>query len=292
MSRRSQFGISMALVVLTWGMNYAMTKIGVERLAPVNFVFWRFLGTAAAMLPWMVKDRPRRWSDWGKLALMGLVGVSLYQWLFATALSLTTAADVAFLFNLSPLMTLAVQSVTGRRPVTRFMFWGAGIAVLGVLLLAHASLNGGWLGDLMALLAAMAWSAFTVMTDRFQLPVKGLAQTGWMAAVGSLGLLPFIRITEPWRLGFSTWGPLLYTILFVTVLGLSLWQRAVETEGAGRASLYLYVIPVVAALSGWLWLGEPIGWTEGLGALLILSGVIVGEGRVGFRRPPSRLKSL
>ncbi len=283
MRSRRWAGVGMALIVLSWGANYVITKIGVGRLAPVDFVFWRFLGTSVVTLPWMVKAVPHTRRDIVGLALMGLVGVSLYQWLFSTALHLTLSANVAFLFNLSPLLTLIWQRLTRKANVGSHMWWGAALSFVGVALLAGASIKGGYLGDLFAILAAGSWSAFAVMTDRFQVSVKGLAQTGWISIVGAIGVLPFVSFEPVWRMGTATWMPLLYTIFFVTVMGLSLWQNAVETAGAGRASLMLYIIPLVAALAGWIILGERLSVGEGVGAIAILVGVAWADGRLSFR---------
>lgn len=281
--RRWVGGIGMAIIVLSWGFNYVVTKIGVSHLAPVDFVFWRFLGTSLVTLPWMVRSLPRSRRDLLGLLLLGLVGVALYQWLFSTALHLTLSANVAFLFNLSPLLTLLWQRLVGRTQVGREMWWGSALSMVGVALLAGASIHGGFVGDLFAVMAAASWSAFAIMTDRLQVSVKGLAQTGWISVAGSMGLLPFVSLGPVWKMGPGTWLPLLYAILFVTVMGLSLWQGTVERVGAGRASLMLYIIPLVAAFAGWVVLGERLSLPEALGALAILVGVAWADGRL--KRP-------
>ncbi|NMP22686.1 DMT family transporter [Sulfobacillus harzensis] len=294
--RRGELGIS--LIVLSWGINYVVTKIGVAQLSPVDFVFWRFVGTALFALPWTLRKRPRGRREWLGIVVMGLVGVSLYQWLFSTALNLTLSANVAFIFNLSPLLTLLWQRVVQRRVMGQHIWWGAALSFAGVALLARASLHGGgYLGDVFALGAAASWSAFALITDHFRVSVTGLAQTGWISLIGALGLLPFVNFAAPWQAGGSTVWPLLYTIIFVTLMGLSLWQTAVASLGAGRASLMLYIIPLVAAVAGWVFLGERLGILEGVGAVAILAGVAWADGRFmrqksGPMEPPAAEESV
>ncbi len=280
-------GLSMAVVVLSWGLNYVVTKIGVSHLAPVNFVFWRFLATAVLCVPWMIRSWPRTRRDvWG-LVVMGLVGVSLYQWLFTTALHLTLSANVAFLFTLSPLLTLLWQRTRRQGRVGPHVWWGALVSFVGVGFLAGASVQGGFVGDMIAFLAAASWSAFALVTEHLKVGVRGLAQTGWISLVGAIGMGPFVRFQPVWQMGFGTWGPLLYTVFFVTMLGLSFWQSAVERAGAGRASLALYGIPLVAAVAGWVFLGEPLSLLQGLGAMAIVVGVALADGRFRRRMPPA-----
>ncbi len=275
----------MMLVVFSWGFNYVVTKIGVSRLAPVNFVFWRFFGTTVATIPWWARAFPRKRVDWLKLGVLGVLGVSFYQWFFTSALHDTLAANVAFLFDLSPILTLLTQRLLKLRPATGRMFLGAVVSLSGVAFLVGASPQGSVRGDVYALIAALLWSMFTVLTDLFQVSQRGIALTGWMSLFGTLGLLPFVTWQPVWRMGPVTWMPLLYTIVFVTMMGLSLWQNAVMAAGAGKTSLYLFLIPLVAALTGWVVLGERLNLFEGLGAILILGGVGLAEGIIGGKKP-------
>ncbi|MCY0907647.1 MAG: DMT family transporter, partial [Sulfobacillus thermotolerans] len=129
----------MALVVLSWGLNYVVTKIGVGHYPPADFVFWRFLATAVLTVPWMMRQYPTSLVAVVKLVILGVTGVTLYQLSFTTALHDTLAANVAFLFDLSPLMTLVGQRLMRLRPSGPQMFLGAGISLIGVLLLVGAS---------------------------------------------------------------------------------------------------------------------------------------------------------
>lgn len=285
MKKRVWPALGVILIVLSWGLNYVVTKVGVSHLAPVDFVFWRFLGTAVVTVPWMIRAYPRTRRDVIGLVLMGVIGVAWYQWLFSTALHLTLSANVAFLFNLSPLLTLLWQRLVAGRRVGASMWWGATLSMAGVAILAGASIRGGFLGDLFAIAAALSWSAFALITDHFRVSVRGLAQTGWISIIGAIAVMPFMSFHPVWAMGPTTWLPLLYTIVFVTVMGLSLWQRTVERLGAGRASLMLYIIPLVAASAGWVLLGERLHVLQGVGALAILGGVAWADGRFQRRSP-------
>ncbi|PSR27275.1 MAG: EamA/RhaT family transporter [Sulfobacillus thermosulfidooxidans] len=282
MNRRG-FYVGMSLVVLSWGLNYVVTKIGVGHFPPADFVFWRFLATTVITLPWMLRARPGAWRQYAQVALLGFTGVSFYQWAFTTALHDTLAANVAFLFDVSPLMTLVGQRLLKLRPSGPQMFVGAGISLVGVALLVGASRSGSLLGDSLALLAAFLWALFTILTDKFHVPIKGIALTGWMSLFGTLGIMPFISWHGLIPMHPVVIIPLGYTVVFVTIMGLSLWQNAVMAVGGGKASLYLYLVPVIAAVAGWLVLDEAMNVMEACGAVLIILGVSVAEGVVPLK---------
>ncbi len=291
MKRSTGTSLGLALVVLSWGMNYVITKVGVTRLPTIDYVFWRFLGTTLIALPWMIRHYPRTRRDVMGLILMGLVGISLYQWLFTSALHLTLPANVAVIFCLSPLLTLLWKRLVGGKATGPKMWWGALLSLGGVALLAGASIHGGYLGDLFALAAAAGWSAFALMTDYLKVSVRGLAQVGWISLVGTIGVLPFMSYRPVWKMGASTWLPLIYAIVIVTVISLSLWQNAVEVAGAPRASLLLYIVPLVAGVAGWVFLGERLHWSQVIGACAILLGVAWADGRLHKRRGPELTQS-
>ncbi len=62
-----------------------------------------------------------------------------------------------------------------------------------------------------------------------------------------------------------------------------LWQLGVARIGAARAGLFLYLEPLATTALAVPYLGEPFGWSTGLGGLLVLLGVSLAEHRVDPR---------
>jgi drug/metabolite transporter (DMT)-like permease len=277
-----------AAVVLTWAGNYVVTKLAVAEVPPAAFVFWRFLLTAVVAAPWMVRHRPRTWREFGKLLVLGAVGVAVYQYAFNVALKDTRAANVAILFSLSPVLTVLADGLTRRdRRIAPTVFLGTGLGFLGVAVLMGGNLAGRMTGELWALAAAALWAAFSILTERLRPAVRGLGQTGWMGLVGSLLLLPVAGWYPIWRAGPGIWWVLFYVVILVTMVGLSLWQSLVADLGSARTSFILYVIPVVASVMAWVTLGEVPTWHLVAGAILVFAGVYWAErGRRAEPVPP------
>ena len=158
--------------------------------------------------------------------------------------------------------------------------WGwVGIAVsfLGALVIAlgkGSSITLSW-GAGLILLASMSASAYNIiqktMLDRY----RPLEITTWAIWAGTLLLLPFCG----GLLGQVRAAPLGDTLAVVylgvgpAALAYVTWAVVLSRLPASRASSILFVVPVVAFLVGWVWLGEAPTLIDLAGGVLAMGGV-------------------
>jgi drug/metabolite transporter (DMT)-like permease len=65
-----------------------------------------------------------------------------------------------------------------------------------------------------------------------------------------------------------------------------IWNtNLIQSWGATKASTVTYLIPVVGVLLGIVVLGERLSWNEPVGALLVIAGIALSQGRLPRRRP-------
>jgi drug/metabolite transporter (DMT)-like permease len=101
----------LGVVVLIWGANFIVMKAAFRELPPLVFNAVRMTVAAALMGGiWLARERQRKmpWSDWLKLAGVGLLGNTCYQVLFAIGLDLTTSAISSLLIGTIPIWTRPV----------------------------------------------------------------------------------------------------------------------------------------------------------------------------------------
>ena len=71
----------------------------------------------------------------------------------------------------------------------------------------------------------------------------------------------------------------MYSALIPLVLAYVVWNRSVQAVGSSRTAIYNSGTPLVAALTAWLVRGERPTWMQAVGAVLVISGVLISRRR-------------
>lgn len=279
---------------VVWGITFVSTKVLLAVFAPAEILFLRFLLGMTAL--WCVK--PHRLHVDGirherLFAGAGLCGVTLYFLLENIALQYTLASNVGVLVAISPLFTaLLARLLLGEHLRLRF-FVGFIFALGGIICInvnSGAVLRLNPLGDLLAVLAALTWAFYSILTRKIgQLGYDTTLATrrifGWGLLL-MLPVLPFAGIsTDAGRLLLpSAAGNLAFLGLGASALCFVLWNFALSRLGPVSVSQYIYLIPMVTVATSLLVLGEPVTLLALLGMALILAGLTISEGRISFRR--------
>ena len=280
------------LTILIWGTTFISTKVLLTSFQPVEILFLRFvLGFLALCLiyPRRLRLGERRQELW--FAAAGLCGVTLYYLLENIALTYTLASNVGVLVSVSPVFTALFSHFLLRREKLRPAFFaGLVVALAGVVLLSYngsAVLKLDPRGDVLALLAAAIWSAYSLITRHitsFGYPV--VQTTRRIFAYGLVFMLPALLIfgfrpslaavLEPVNL-----LNLVYLGLGACALCFVTWNFAVGKLGAVKTSTYIYLVPVVTLATSALVLGEPVTPLSAVGAALTVAGLALSEHKKG-----------
>ncbi len=280
--------LTMLLVVLIWGANFSIVKAALTEIPPLAFATLRFASASVLLLAFtfwregrhaLPPDQATFW----KLTWIGVIGNTVYQALFTYSLTLTTAANGSLIIATTPAWVALTAAVLGIERVRRTMAMGIALAIGGVMLVVAErglSLGGsGLLGDLLMLGAALCWMIYTLGVRTLGQGLSPLAITAWTMATGVPGMT-LISIPDWGRVAwdsvsFNAWFGLLYATLLALVLAYVLWNNSVRVAGSARTAIYSCAIPLVATLLAWPLIGEQPTWVQGIGGLLIISGVLL-----------------
>lgn len=283
------------ITMLVWGTTFISTKVLLKSFAPIEILFFRFiLGFTALWIfyPHRLKLQKRK-QEW-IFAGAGLCGITLYYLLENIALTYSFASNVGVIISIAPFFTgiLAHWFINGEKLKKNFLI-GFLIAFLGIILI---SFNGSTvlklnpLGDLLALLAAIVWAIYSILTRKINnLGYHAIAVTRHTFLYGLLFILPALwifdfhfdlkRFQEPVNsLNILFLGLAASTLCFVT------WNIAVKHLGAVKTSVYIYMVPVITVITSVIVLKEKITTVAVLGILLTLSGLFVSESKIGFKK--------
>lgn len=272
----------LVLVMVFWASAFASSKIAVHEIPHEVAAFFRFgLGAVILLLVHAARGRARLTPrDLGTVAGLGMLGMFGYNTFFFLALSLAPSADGSVIVPVSaPVITVAVTALLGRRRLSTRKLAGLGAAVAGATVFFVGIPAGGHdrlTGDLLFLGAAACWAAYTmcgapVLRRLPAFTVTTYATTAGALALGVMAIPAFDDVV--WSgLGTGFWLNQLYLAALPTALAYVMYYHAVGQVGPATASSMMFLVPVLGLTSSWLLLDESITPTQGLGAVLMLTG--------------------
>ena len=287
---QSWLGLYIALGIV-WGCSFIFIKFGLEFLTPFGVAFGRCALGALALLVYLkikglslVRDRKMIGHLWVVALLLNVIPGILFAW----AETEVTSILAGIINAVTPLMTLIAIIVVSRneKPTTPQVV-GLLLGFLGVL-----TVLGAWkgLGDnplwaILILLAAVTCYGFSFpYSRRFILPaqLKPEVMAATQVTLGAITLLPLFLINGIAKSEFLI-GPVLAMVaLGVFGSGFAyIWNFTIMRDaGSAIASSVTYVTPVVAVAVGLIFLQEKLHWYEPVGALIVLLGAAIAQGRI------------
>ena len=136
-------------------------------------------------------------------------------------------------------------------------------------------------GDLLVLLAAMGFGAYTVLSMRALGRYSPLAVATYPILFGGplvlLISVPFFAAPGWGSVGVGAWAAVAFSALFATAFAFSAWQRGVYHIGANRVLVYQYLISLTGVASGVVFFGEVLGAEKLVGGTVTLLGVYLAR---------------
>ncbi|AFM00569.1 DMT(drug/metabolite transporter) superfamily permease [Desulfitobacterium dehalogenans ATCC 51507] len=276
------------ITIFIWGTTFISTKLLLESITPIVILFLRFaIGFLVLLLAYPHRLKIRERTQDLYFAAAGLCGVTLYFLLENMALTYTFASNVGVIVSISPFFTaiFAHLFLDTEKLRVRF-FMGFSVAVVGIILI---SFNGGNnlqlnpLGDILGVLAAVVWAAYSVLTKKISgFQYNTIQATRRIFFYGLVFMIPALII-----FGFKpditelTRPTNLFNILFLglgaSALCFVTWNSAVKLLGAVKTSVYIYMVPVITVITAVIVLRERITGASVFGIVLTLAGLLISE---------------
>lgn len=233
------------------------------------------------------------WREVPLLALYGVVGFSMVQWLYLVAIGRLPVSIALLLEFTAPIFVALWAKFVRKEPVRPILWFGLSTGLIGLMMVGQIwlGLTLDVVGVLAALGAAISLAVYFLIGERQVRNTRDpLSLTCWALGFSSL----FWAIISPWwnfpveqltnhysLLKTSATAPSWLLVLWIIVLGtivpFALATGALVHISAPQASIIGMLEPVFISILGWLWLSESLTLVQILGGMILLVGVMLAE---------------
>ncbi len=289
MSRSRTATLATLVAGLLWGSSFSVIKLGLRSIDPYWLVFLRFALASLLIVVYMCAV--------GKMRQVGrLLTNPLVLWLGVVnavgfvvqfkGQTLTSAGNTALIINSCAIYVAIASRFVFRERFGPFKLLGVILGMVGVFLVTtggrlRVSLGDAFLGDMLVLVAALAWTAFILLGKKI-VGERGIdirALTGAMIIVTAATALPvalvlgrgaFPRLTPEW------WS-VPYTSVFCTIVPFFLWTWGLRFISATTSSIIMLSEVVFALALAFAILGERLTAGGFAGSALIILAVVLAS---------------
>lgn len=280
--------LKLVLTALFWGGTFiAGNRVARDFDNPFTIAFLRF-ALASVLLLALVRIKEGRFPSLSRgqivlVVLLGMTGVFTYNVLFFKGLRLIEAGRAALIVATCPAFIAVAAALFLRERITAARAIGIPLSVLGAAVVISRGhlrqiLTGGiGRGELLILGCVLSWVAYSLIGKAAMRRLSPLVCVSYSAVVGAVALTvpawfegpaPVLNSASP-----VDWISIAYLAVFGTVIGFVWFYEGVKLIGATRAGLFINFVPVSAMVLAFFILREPVTWSLGIGAALVLSGV-------------------
>ncbi|MEP9386787.1 DMT family transporter [Mesorhizobium sp. KR9-304] len=284
--------LAYATAVLCWLLSagvYIAAKWVAPEMPPWALCFWRLALACAILLPIVHRHHGAMIalvrSRAVEVLIVGAIGLTLCQGMIYTGLNYTDATTAGIIMALSPVMTMVLARFVLGESLGVWKALGALLSLIGMVAIVARGDPAALMrlqfnpGELWIVGSAFCWGLYTVLLRRSKFGIELLPMVVLLLGAGALAALPFYL----WELISGERSALhlngLLALAYVAgpggALMYYLYNRSVETLGAGRASMLLYLQTLFVAILAYVFLGESLHDYDLIGAAFIIAGLVL-----------------
>ncbi|MEM5434999.1 EamA family transporter [Paraburkholderia diazotrophica] len=283
------------VVVLAWGVNFVVIKVGLHGVPPMLLGGLRF--TLAAIPAVFFIRRPKMPWRW-LIAYGATISLGQFAFLFSAMYVGMPAGLASLVLQAQAFFTLGFAALFLHERFRAQNVLGLVIAAIG---LAVIGMQGGHAmtltGFILTLCAAVMWALGNIVTKKVgKVDLVGLVVWGSLVPPVPFFVLSYL-LEGPQRIeaaltgiGMSSVLAIVYLAFVATLLGYVLWSRLLSRYPAGQVAPFSLLVPIIGLASASVLLGESLTVAQIGGAALVMAGLAVNVfgGWVVQRLAPAR----
>jgi drug/metabolite transporter (DMT)-like permease len=285
---RARLYAMLGALAIVWGTAFVGIKEALRELSPATLAVLRFAIADVCLivvLAAMPSARPRfARRDLWRLIVLGITGVPMYHLSLNWGEQRTSASVAALIVATAPVMVALLSAAVLRERTSPRRWAGIALAFSGVAILAVSQRTHGastsFAGVAVSLLAPVAWAVYSVVGKPLAERASAVQVTAAGMFIGTIALAPLVSrrtFHEVAGLSAAGWGWMLQLGIASSVAGYFIFVWALARMDATKVSVFLYAVPVVALVTSWIVLDEPLGASVLIASVLVISGVVLAQ---------------
>ncbi|MBF4571889.1 DMT family transporter [Herbiconiux sp. VKM Ac-1786] len=282
-------------VVVLWASAFPAIRVSAPELGPVGLSLIRLVVAAVALvvLALFMKVRLPARKDLLSIVIAAFFGMTAYQLLLNTGELYVPAGTASIIVATAPLVSVGIAAIAFKEKLSVVRIIGSGVAIAGVCVVCLARAGLSLTAAVWIIVAAMIVQGVYHPLSRMLLRRYTAMEVATYAMIaGTIMTLPLVPIDWPQLVSASgaAWLGAAYLGLLPSALGFVLWGYAIARMPVVASTSLLYLVPAVAVLISFLWLGEIPLTSELVGGAIVIVGVAaISQGdriMTRFRKKP------
>ncbi|MDR7085642.1 drug/metabolite transporter (DMT)-like permease [Aeromicrobium panaciterrae] len=275
---------ALLVTVLLWASAFVGIRAIADTFSAGSLSLGRLLAASIALtaIAWPKREPLPTGKSLQLIILYGVVWFGAYNVALNAAEQDLDAGTTALIVNIGPILIALIAGVIFKEGFPKPLIIGMAVAFAGIALIAISTRNSSvetasTVGVVLCLVAAVCYAIGT-LSQKVALRDTSPVMSVWLAClVGTVVCLPFAPqlIDELGEASAGDIGWLVFLGIFPTAIGFSTWAYALKRLTAGQVASTTYLVPAVATLISWAYLGEIPTALAFIGGGLCLLGVTI-----------------
>jgi drug/metabolite transporter (DMT)-like permease len=269
-------------IILAWGLNWTAMKVGLKFVSPLNFAMQRFFFASITLLPALplkINSFPRDVKTWRRLFLISLINAACITFL-NIGLMYESSGLSSLLIYTQPLFVfcLAILFLNEQASMVKALGVILGFSGIAILYAERISLAMSFLNPILFLVfGAFLWAVTIIYYKKFLSHVDPVLANIVQFILGFIFIFAVTLTFERPTITFNYPPQYLLSLFYASTLGSAMastvWLVLIREEETIIVSSSSLIIPVIASIFGWVFLGEVIKLISLLSFILILLGI-------------------
>ena len=292
MSKKYSAYVLLVLAALFWSGNFIVGKFAtLFEIPPLTLNTFRWISVWLILLPFTYKEiynnLPVIKKNWFVISFMGVMTISTFNSVVYFALNYTQVINAVLVLAAIPAATIIFSSLMKIERTNIFQLLGLFLSIIGIgsiisygdiQKIISLSFNKG---DLWMLVCVFTWALYSTLLKKNKFKFSQFTLIQLMVSVGILFLIPqfFYEQSIGLEVNFNKafFLILFYVVIFPAIAAYYCWQKAIETIGPNRASMFIQLMPLFSAFMAIAIFNEKFEFYHFVGATFIVSGIYLSN---------------